>query len=403
MENKAFLGAKVLIVDDAPANLDLLRNLLEPLSCQIFFATNGEMAMEVAPASQPDIILMDVMMPGMDGFETCKRLKETDSLRDIPVVFVTAKTDVSDLAKGFEVGGVDYITKPVRRQEVYARVGAHLKIKRLIEQQTRHLAELEQARKELQELNATKDKFLSNIGRNLQASLSDISSASISLKNYITEAGKGDSDLKLRLEDINSSSENLLHVLENVLEWPRVQSGQKLDLFNTEVKDDDLSFLLQSLDDLRFLSLAATKISDAGLVYLKPLKHLEELHLDKTGITDNGLKLLVFLPKLKILDLKETQITDEGLALLKPLSGLRGLYLARTAITDAGLVHVKGFNLLETLILWDTTVSDQGLVHLRSLRNLRELILWGTQVTQDGVTTLRTALPNCDISTSMLT
>ena len=93
--------ADVLIVDDAPANLDLLRNILEPAGCHIFFATSGEMALQVASKSNPDIILLDVMMPGIDGFETCRRLKGIDKLAETPVVFVTAKTDVTDLVKGF--------------------------------------------------------------------------------------------------------------------------------------------------------------------------------------------------------------------------------------------------------------------------------------------------------------
>lgn len=402
MDNEAFLGARVLIVDDAPVNLDLLRSLLEPKGCHIFFATTGEMALEIAPGSHPDIILMDVMMPDMDGFETCSRLKRLEWLSDVPVIFITAKTDVSDLAKGFEVGGVDYITKPVKQQEVHSRVGAHLKIKRLIEQQKKHLMELEVAKHELQELNATKDRFLSNIGHNLQASLADIYRASVEIKTSVSKTAGNTEELNKWLEGINKSSENLIRVLENVLEWPRVQSGQKLDLFNTEITDGDLEFLLQSLDNLRFLSLANTKISDAGLVHLKPLKFLQELHLDNTEIGNGGLALLSSLPSLRVLDLKNTRISDEGLALLKPLSSLRRLFLTDTKITNAGLVHLQAFGNLETLSLWSTAVSDEGLIQLRGLAKLRELILWGTRVSEEGGNSLRKVLPACDISTNML-
>jgi len=307
-------------------------------------------------------------------------------LQEIPVIFVTASTDVEDLAHGFEVGAVDYVTKPVKQPEVRARVATHLRLSRLVREQRSHLQQIEQARRELQELNDTKDKFMSNLGREAAASVARIGDYRASNEVHAPR-----------------SPDDVLRLLGTIMEWPRLQSGQKLDLFNTEVKDDDLSFLLQSLDNLRFLSLAATRISDAGLTYLKPLKYLQELHLDNTGITNNGLKISASMPNLRILDLKDTQITDEGLAILKPLSGLRGLYLTRTGITDAGLVHAEAFNLLETLILWDTMISDQGLTHLRSLHNLRELILWGTRVTEDGVNTLRMALPECDISTSMLT
>ena len=181
-DSEPMRDADILIVDDAPANLDLLRDILEPSGCHIFFATSGEMALEVAASSTPDIILLDVMMPGIDGFETCRRLKSMDGLADTPIMFVTAKTDVTDLAQGFSVGGVDYITKPVKPLEVNARVSAHLKIRQLAEQQKRHVAALETAKKELQDLNETKDKFLSSVGRRLRDSLSEISKTTLAIK-----------------------------------------------------------------------------------------------------------------------------------------------------------------------------------------------------------------------------
>lgn len=396
-------GASVLIVDDAPANLDLLRRILEPEGCQIFFATTGEMALEVAPHSAPDIILLDVMMPGMDGFETCRKLKVNGSLRDVPIIFVTAKTDVVDLAKGFEVGGVDYVTKPVRPLEVVARVGAHLKISRLVEEQKKYLSQLEQARRELQELNATKDRFLSNVGRSVQDALAEISTASASLRNSAEQAGSDQEQLNQRLTRVNASAENLLRLLENILEWPRVQLGQKLDLLETEITDRELGYLLGSLDNLRFLSLAETRVTDAGLQHLLSLKGLQELHLDHTAITDQGLAVVAALQSLQVLDLKDTPITDAGIACLTALTNLRGLYLTRTRISDAGLRYVADLKQLETLILWDTAVGDAGIVHLRSLPALREVILWGTAVTEAGADQLRHALPQCDVSTSMLT
>lgn len=395
-------GASVLIVDDAPANLDLLRRILEPEGCQIFFATNGEMALQVAPECAPDIVLLDVMMPGMDGFETCRRLKAHETLRSVPTIFVTAKTDVVDLAKGFEVGGVDYVTKPVRPLEVAARVSAHLKIRRLIAEQRKNLAQLEQAKRELQELNATKDRFLSNVGRSVQDALAEISGASASLRHSLAQPGSGGEELNERLGLVNASAENLLRLLENILEWPRVQLGQKLDLLETKITDRELGYLLGSLDNLRFLSLAGTRVTNAGLEHLLALKSLQELHLDYTQITDEGLSLVATLQGLQVLDLKGTAVTDAGIACLKPLSNLRGLYLTRTRISDAGLYQLAPLKRLETLILWDTAIGDHGIVHLHAMSSLREVILWGTAVTEGGAEALRKALPECDVSTSML-
>jgi len=371
-------GAKILIVDDTPANLDLLRDMLAPSDYQIFFATGGEQALRIAADAAPDIVLLDVMMPGLDGFETCRRMQADSALQEIPVIFVTAKTDVEDLATGFAAGAVDYITKPVKQPEVLARVRTHLQIRSLIRQQRENLAALEQAKQELESLVETKDKFMSNLGREISAAAGRLSEA-----GAMDEAG------------------NTLRLLETILEWPRLQTGQKLDLLSTNLNDRELGNLLESLQDLRFLSLAETKVGDAGLDHLQALTQLQELHLDHTEITDQGLDKVAALPSLRILDLKGTAVTDEGLAHLSGLQQLTGLYLTRTGIGDAGLRHLTPLKNLETLILWDTAVTDAGLVHLQSLTNLKELILWNTKVTQEGVERLQPHLPECDVSTSM--
>ncbi len=134
---------RVLIVDDNPENLDLLVDILEPLEYDIGIATSGESAQRVVPLLQPDLILLDVMMPGIDGYETCTWLKQNPDYRDIPVIFITAKTDIADLKKGFEVGGVDYIRKPVQREEVLARTQTHVALRQLsksLEQNYQQLA-----------------------------------------------------------------------------------------------------------------------------------------------------------------------------------------------------------------------------------------------------------------------
>lgn len=118
----------VLIVDDTPANISLLRNILAADHYQIYVATTGEAALKVARQSQPALILLDVMMPGMDGFATCRALKANPQLADIPVIFITAKNDDQDIVAGFQAGGVDYLSKPVRVEEVRARVATHLRI-----------------------------------------------------------------------------------------------------------------------------------------------------------------------------------------------------------------------------------------------------------------------------------
>jgi CheY-like chemotaxis protein len=393
--------AKLLIVDDKPANLDLLREMLAPPGHRIYFATSGPKALEIAASVLPDLVLLDVMMPGMDGFETCRRFKEDEALREIPIIFVTARTDVEDLARGFEAGAIDYITKPVKQPEVHARVATHLRIQGLIIQQQEHLAALEQARSELQALNDAKDKFLSNLGREVSTSLAQIADASATIRASATAPDTSGSAIGQQLAEVNRSAQDVLQLLETILEWPRLQTGQKLDLLSTRISDRELGNLLASLNDLRFLSLAETRVGDAGLEHLRSLTHLQELHLDHSDITDAGLKLLTGLPRLEILDLKGTQITDAGLAEVGRMAQLKGLYLTRTIITDAGLEHLRGLERLETLILWDTGIGDAGLEHLKSLKHLKEVILWNTRVTREGAEALKAALPACDVSTTM--
>jgi CheY-like chemotaxis protein len=393
--------AKLLIVDDKSANLDLLREMLAGPGHQIYFATSGEKALEIAMSVLPDLVLLDVMMPGMDGFETCRRFKQDEALRGIPVIFVTARTDVDDLTRGFDAGAVDYITKPVKQPEVHARVATHLRIQGLIARQREHLAALEQARGELQALNDTKDKFLSNLGREVSTALAQIADTSAAIRETATAQDAPGNGVEQQLTDVNRSAREVLHLLETILEWPRLQTGQKLDLLSTRISDRELGTLLSSLNDLRFLSLAETRVGDAGLAHLQSLTHLQELHLDHSDITDEGLKLLTGLPSLEILDLKGTGISDAGLAHVGRLLRLKGLYLTRTGITDAGLEHLRGLDRLETLILWDTGIGDPGLEHLKSFRHLKEVILWNTRVTRQGAEALRAALPGCDVSTTM--
>ena len=121
--------AAILIVDDAPENLAVLRKLMVEQGYQTFVATSGERALKIARRVHPDLILLDVMMSGMDGFETCRQLKSQPATQRIPVIFMSAKTDTDDVVAGFDLGAVDYIGKPLRMAEVCARVRTQLQIR----------------------------------------------------------------------------------------------------------------------------------------------------------------------------------------------------------------------------------------------------------------------------------
>ncbi len=140
-------GASVLIVDDVPANLDVLSHSLEAEAYNVLVATSGETALKVAEQAEPDLILLDVMMPGIDGFETCRRLKASPDTQGIPVIFLTARGELEGVLEGFQAGGVDYITKPFQKEEVLIRIRTHL-------ERTRLAQELAEKNTELADLNA---------------------------------------------------------------------------------------------------------------------------------------------------------------------------------------------------------------------------------------------------------
>ena len=120
------ISHRILVVDDTPANIQSLSAILKDQGYQVSVATNGKQALEVLKRVQPDLILLDVMMPEMDGFETCRQIKASEQWQHIPVIFLTAKTETTDIVKGFELGAVDYMAKPFNAHELLARVNTHL-------------------------------------------------------------------------------------------------------------------------------------------------------------------------------------------------------------------------------------------------------------------------------------
>lgn len=120
---------EILIVDDAPENLQYLSKLLLNKDYKVRALPNGKLALKSVEIHKPDLILLDIFMPGMDGFQVCKKLKEDDALKDIPVIFLSVSDDQDNIIKAFEVGGVDYISKPFHPMEVYKRIQTHLAIK----------------------------------------------------------------------------------------------------------------------------------------------------------------------------------------------------------------------------------------------------------------------------------
>jgi PleD family two-component response regulator len=138
-------GMKILIVDDIPENISSLAIALESEGYDIKTAAGGEQALQIVHHDSPDLILLDIRMNGIDGFETCLTLKKSDATRDIPVIFLTVSKETEAVVRGFTCGGVDYIAKPFRQEEVCARVRTHLYLRALVKEKEKLIGELQEA------------------------------------------------------------------------------------------------------------------------------------------------------------------------------------------------------------------------------------------------------------------
>jgi DNA-binding response OmpR family regulator len=157
------MGNKILVVDDILKNIQLLGSVLGKEGYAVSYATNGAKALEMAASEPFDLILLDVMMPEMDGFEVCGRLKQNPDTADIPILFLTAKSEQSDIVRGLQEGALDYLTKPFNTAELLARVKTHMALMQSKADLLRSKAELEEKNRDLERLLAENQKALSEI------------------------------------------------------------------------------------------------------------------------------------------------------------------------------------------------------------------------------------------------
>ncbi|NJO15231.1 MAG: hybrid sensor histidine kinase/response regulator [Thioploca sp.] len=164
----------LLIVDDIPDNINMLLEFLTQSGFKVLVAKEGPAAIRKAEYAQPDLIMLDVMMPGMDGFEVCKILKRKQETREIPIIFMTALSDTLDKVKGFSLGAVDYITKPIQHEEVLARISTHLKLRHLQQQLETELKIRQEYAIELEKRNTELNTFARTVAHDLKNPLHGI-------------------------------------------------------------------------------------------------------------------------------------------------------------------------------------------------------------------------------------
>ena len=168
------IAADILIVDDTPMNQRLLSHVLVQSGYQTRIASNGKQALEIVQQAHPDLVLLDIMMPEMTGYDVCEQLKADPATRNIPVIFLSALDATEDKVRAFTVGGVDYITKPFQIEEVLARVETHLSLQGLRRQLQQANKDLEQKLDELQARNAELDAFAHTVAHDLKNPLSTV-------------------------------------------------------------------------------------------------------------------------------------------------------------------------------------------------------------------------------------
>lgn len=214
----------ILVADDVDSNLKMLSSLMEKNGFDTIKAEGGKQAIEMAYQYLPDLILLDIMMPEVDGFEVCEELKINPNTCEIPIIFITGKSDPGDIIKSLRIGAADYVTKPYNIVELSSRVKTHIELKRSKDEIKKYHKELEEARSELEKINKNKDIFFSIIAHDLKGAFSGFIGLSELLFHEFSEL-KTDEIMQI-VSSMNNSAHRLYNFLDNILEWSRSQMGR---------------------------------------------------------------------------------------------------------------------------------------------------------------------------------
>lgn len=250
---------KILVVDDVVSNVILLKALLTKEQYQIGTATNGEQALSMLSKETPDLVLLDVMMPGMNGFEVAQRMRNDPLYSEIPIIFLTALNASSDIVQGFKMGANDFISKPFNKEELIIRITHQISLvaaKRIITKQT----------EELRNTINGRDKLYSVIAHDLRSPMGSIKMVLNMLSVSLSKEQIGE-DLYDFLNVANQTAENTFSLLDNLLKWTKSQIGR----LNVVYQDCDISEMLADIIDIFHL---IAQVKNVKLVFTNPDNHI---------------------------------------------------------------------------------------------------------------------------------
>ncbi|MDY6802076.1 MAG: hybrid sensor histidine kinase/response regulator [Bacteroidota bacterium] len=285
---------KILIIDDNPKNLQVLGNLLEKNQYNVEYALSGNEALEWIKSEQFDLILLDIMMPGMDGYEVCENIRKDEKYSDIPIIFLTAKTDKESIVKSFELNAQDYVSKPFDTAELLARINTHLELKdsrdklknvnqwleQKVDEKTKALQEtnkkLEEALTELQNLDKMKSYFLNMTSTEIKTPLTGIIGTLHVLKN----------------QEASFALKNLINLLEKSVS--RLENFANKAILTTELSSKTYEFKPEEIDVAELVSFCILELNEVlGQRNIDIEEHLDDIKI--SGDKDLLFKALLFL------------------------------------------------------------------------------------------------------------
>lgn len=344
---------KILIVDDVLSNIILLKVLLSKEGYELITAQNGESAIESVTSNKPDLILLDVMMPIMNGYEVAEYLKNSNEYRDIPIIFLTALNSSSDIVQGFKVGGSDFISKPFNKEELLLRIAHQISLieaNRIIEKQT----------KELKNIISGRDKLYSVIAHDLRSPIGTIKMALNMISMNITKEQVGEDMLEF-INLANQTSENTFSLLDNLLKWTKSQIGKLNVVYqDANVNDilEDIAHIFSLVAEVKNIKLVFTKVEGDALARID----VDMIKTVMRNLLSNAIKFSY--PDSEILIFSDTSdgfinihIKDSGIGI--SIDNQKKLFNLENSFTTFGTSNEEGSG-LGLILVKDFIIKNGG-------------------------------------------